>query len=220
MVVRRQQTTTSLDRHSLVPVLGKSGTHRPESGRPMQGVFILPTPLQFDAFCADLHRQALVAREQGVLAEEAPGDKITFDVCVRTPYVFEYSNGSLEMMTATEASRLLPGNPSLQIDMPQAPAPVIQLDVGHSLFETFFPQGSWGEILHEHPSQMFAAAPPVDVCSCKGFAVAEILPYLFEADMFVYYFLSFCAHPVIAYHVLFRPMLTIEVQISMWVEGL
>ena len=76
-----------LDRYSLVPVLGKSGTHRPESGRPMQGVFILPTPLQFDALCADLHRQALVAREQGVPAEEAPGDAITFDVCVRTPYV-------------------------------------------------------------------------------------------------------------------------------------
>ena len=129
-----------LDRHSLVPVLGKTGTHRPESGRPMQGVFILPTPLQFDALCADLHRQALVAREQGVPAEEAPGDAITFDVCVRTPYVFEYSNGSLELMTATEASRLLPVNPSLQIDMPQAPAPVIQLDVGNSLFETLFLQ--------------------------------------------------------------------------------
>ena len=76
-----------------------------------------------------LHRQALVAREQGVPAEEAPGDELTFDVCVRTPYVFEYTNGSRELMTATEASRLLPGNPSLQIDMPQAPAPVIQLDV-------------------------------------------------------------------------------------------
>ena len=138
-----------LDRHSLVPVLGKTGTHRPESGRPMQGVFILPTPLQFDALCADLHRQALVAREQGVPAEEAPGDELTFDVCVSTPYVFEYTNGSRELMTATEASRLLPGNPSLQIDMPQAPAPVIQLDVGHSLFETFFPQGSWGEILQK-----------------------------------------------------------------------
>ena len=115
----------------------------------MQGVFILPTPLQFDALCADLHRQALVAREQGVPAEEAPGDELTFDVCVSTPYVFEYTNGSRELMTATEASRLLPGNPSLQIDMPQAPAPVIQLDVGHSLFETFFPQGSWGEILQK-----------------------------------------------------------------------
>ena len=104
-------------------------------------LFILPTPLQFEALCADLHRQDLVAREHGVPVEEAPGDEIKFDVCVRTPYVFEYSNGSLELMTATETSRLLPGNPSLQIEMPQGPAPVIQLDVGHSLFETFFPQG-------------------------------------------------------------------------------
>jgi hypothetical protein len=36
-----------------------------------------------------------------------------------------------------------------------------------------------GVVIHEHPIQTFAAAPPVDVCICKGFAVAEILPYLF-----------------------------------------
>ena len=76
-------------------------------------------------------------------------DAITFDVCVRTPYVFEYSNGSLELMTATEASRLLPDNPALQIEVPQGPAPAMQLDVGYSLFETIFPQGSWGEILQK-----------------------------------------------------------------------
>ena len=81
-------------------------------------------------------------------AGEAPGEEITFDVCVRTPYVFEYSNGPLQLLTAAEASLLLPGNPSLQIEVPQGPAPVIQLDVGHSPFEKIFPQGSWGEILH------------------------------------------------------------------------
>ena len=75
-------------------------------------------------------------------AGEAPGEEITFDVCVRTPYVFEYRDGSRELMTAAEASLLLPGNPSLQIEVPQGPAPVMQLDVGHSLFETIFPQGS------------------------------------------------------------------------------
>jgi hypothetical protein len=52
-----------LDRHSLVAVLGKSGTYRPVSARAMRGVFILPTPVQFDASCDDLHRQDLVAPE-------------------------------------------------------------------------------------------------------------------------------------------------------------
>ena len=103
---------------------------------------ILPIPAKFDALCDDLHRQDLVAREHRVAPGEAPGEEITFDVCVRTPHVFEFSNGSLELMTAAESSLLLSGNPSLQIEVPQGTAPVIQLDVGHSPFETIFPQGS------------------------------------------------------------------------------
>ena len=143
-----------LDRHSLVAVLGKSGTHRPEHGRRMGGIFILPNPVQFKTFCADLYR----ARERRVAAGEAPGEEITFDVCVRTPYVFEYSDGSRALMTAEEASALLPGNPLLQLEVPQGPAPVIQLDAGHSLFETNFPQGSWGEILQKAGAFKFLAS--------------------------------------------------------------
>ena len=110
------------------------------------------TSVKFDDFglaMRDLHRQDLVAREHRVAAGEAPEEDLTFDVCVRTSYVFEYGNGSLELMTAAEASLLLPGNPSLQIEVPQGPAPVIQLDVGHSPFETIFLQGSWGEFLQK-----------------------------------------------------------------------
>ena len=149
-----------LDRHSLVAVLGKSGTHRPEHGRPMGGIFILPNPVQFNTFrgCAVLHRQELVAREHRVAAREALEEEITFDVCVRTPYVFEYTDGSWHLMSADEASALLPGNPLLQLEVPQGPAPVIQLDAGHSLFETNFPQGSWGEILQKAGAFKFLAS--------------------------------------------------------------
>lgn len=77
-----------------------------------------------------------------------------------------------------------------------------------------------GVVVHEHPSQVFAAAPSVDVRSCKGFAVAEVLPNLFEAEMFVHYFLALGARPIIADRLLLRPKLAIEVQVTRWVEGL
>ena len=77
-----------------------------------------------------------------------------------------------------------------------------------------------GVVIHEHPSQRFATAPPVNVCRCNGLAVAEILPYLFEAGIFVHYFLALRARSVITDHVLLRSKLLIEVQISRWVEGL
>jgi hypothetical protein len=67
---------------------------------------------------------------------------------------------------------------------------------------------------------MFGASPPVDVFHCKGLAVAEIPPYLFEAEMFVHYFLALRTRPVITDHVLLRPKLSFEVQVSRWVEGL
>jgi len=60
-------------------------------------------------------------------------------------------------MSADEASALLPGNPLLQLEVPQGPAPVMQLDAGHSLFETNFPQGSWGEILQKAGAFKFLA---------------------------------------------------------------
>ena len=94
-------------------LFAEPGPHRPERGRNMRGTFILPPPAKFEAFCAELHRLELVAREHRVAAGEAPGEKINFDVCVRTPYEFEYGNGALQLMTASEASLLLPGNPSL-----------------------------------------------------------------------------------------------------------
>ena len=77
-----------------------------------------------------------------------------------------------------------------------------------------------GVVVHEHPSQVFAATPSVDVRSCKGLAVAEVLPNLFEAEMFVHYFLALGARPIIADRLLLRPKLSIEVQVTRWVEGL
>ena len=77
-----------------------------------------------------------------------------------------------------------------------------------------------GVVVHEHPSQVFAAAPSVDVRSCKGFAVAEVLSNLFEAEMFVHYFLALGDRPIIADRLLLRPKLSIEVQVTRWVEVL
>ena len=81
-------------------------------------------------------------------AGEAPGEEITFDVCVRTPYVFNTAMAHFLMMAA-EASLFLPGNPSLQVEVTLGAPPVIHLDDGHSLFETIFREGSWGETLHQ-----------------------------------------------------------------------
>jgi hypothetical protein len=98
-----------------------------------------------------------VKRQHIVAAGRAPGEEKTCNVCVRTPYVFEYIKGSRPLMTAAEVSLLLLDIPSLQIEVPQGTPPVIQLDDGHSPFETIFLKGSSGETLQKEGTFKFLA---------------------------------------------------------------